>query len=249
MLSKEFKLISCMEFNSFFIKNITDNISIYNITLAIKNTDNIISITDIRNGEFAKIVLPYEEVTFWINYLAKKITTHLTSCFKTDKFDSEYFYKVFVEVVKQREKVKGTIKKRDIFRFDIIQKLKHQGFLCSNVKGFFPETKFFLLPNGRIKDSRTGNAIQYEQEEKVWDFLYQNQDRVGKDISPSIYDYCAGKRIILLINGEERKATINYIYDLKNGSYKIKIHYNGQYKELDQFFTKEELINRVIEAR
>lgn len=249
MLTKNFKLISCMEFNSFFIKNITDNLTVYNITLAITDNKNIISITDIRNGEFAKIVLPYEEVSFWINYFAKKITSHLKISFQTEEFDDDYFYKVFIEVVKKREKVKGTIKKRDIFRFETIRKLQHQGFLCNNVKGFFPETKFYLMSNGRIKDSRTGNQILFEQEEKIWDFLYQNQNRIGQEVVPTIIDYCAGKRLNVFINGEEKKATIYYITDLKNGYYKIKINYNGQYKEIEHFFEKNELINRVIEAR
>lgn len=238
-----------MEFNTFFIKNITDNKTVFSITLSTNAESNIISITDMINGEFAKIVLPSENVTFWINYFSKKLFTHIKTCFKTKKFDDEYFIKVFVEVVKERERVNGTIKKIDIFRFDTIHKLKHQGFLCNNVKGFYPETKFYLLPNGRIKDDRTNNQILYEQEQKIWDFLFKNQDRIGKETTPSIFDYCSGKRILITINNVERKAIITYITDLKNGFYKIKINYNNEYKEINTFFSKEELINRVIEAR
>lgn len=238
-----------MEFNSFFIKNLTDNITLFNISLSINTHENIISITDVRNGEFAQIKSLSEDVVFWINYISKKIFSNIKSCKKTEKFDDDYFLKIFVIVVKEREKVKGTIKKRDIFRFETIQKLKHQGFLCNNVKDFYPETKFYLLSNGRIKDSRTDNIILYEQEEKIWDFLFKNPERVGKEVEPTIYDYCAGKKIDVIINQQDTKAIISYITDLKNGYFQIKINYNGQYKVLTEKFTKDNLISRVINAR
>ena len=248
MISR-FKFISCTEFNSFFIKDINNNRVIYSISISFTDSQNIISITDIYSGEFAKIKLISEDVVFVINYISKKIFDNIKVCDKTNGFNIEHFLNLFTSTIKEREKVKGTIKKVDIFRFETINKLKHQGFLCNNVPGFYPETKFFLLQDGRIKDSRTDNKILFEQEQKIWDFSYKNQDRVGKEVSPTVYDYCANRKIDISINGLNEKAIITYINNLNNGLYQIKINYQGKFIILDRFFSKEELIDRVIKSR
>lgn len=248
-MSDTFKLISCNEFNTFFIKNLNNNKTIYSISISLTDRYNVISITDINDGEFAKIKLEPEEVSYIVNYLSKKIIDKINLCEKTNGFNVNGFLDLFIETIKEREKQKGTIKRSDIFRFDIIKKLQYKGFLCNCVPGFYPETKFYLLHNGRIKEDRTNNRILYEQEQKIWDFLYKNQDRVGKEITPSVFDYCLGKKINISINGLDEKAVITYITDLKNGKYQIKIKYHGQSKTLNKYFTKEELINHAIKAR
>ncbi len=244
-----FKLISCPEFNSFFIKNTDNNKTIYSISMSFTHKSNLIIITDILNGESAKLVFEPEDVIYLINYLSKKIFDNIKQSTRTPDFNIDKFLELFIQTVKEREKVKGTLKRTDIFRFETIRKLKHQGFLCNCIPGFYPETKFYLLPSGRIKDSRSDNTILFEQEQKIWDFLYKNQNRVGKEITPSIYDFCAGRNINISINGLTEKAKITYISDLKNGRYQIKINYHGQYKTLSSSFTKEELISRVINSR
>ena len=248
-MNNSFKLISCNEFNTFFIKNLQNNKTIYSISISLTEKYNIISITDIVDGEFAKIKLKPEEVTYISNYISKKVIDNIKECEKTHNFNIESFLDLFIETIKEREKQKGTIKKSDIFRFEVIKKLRHQGFLCNCVPGFYPETKFYLQQNGRIKDDRTNNIILYEQEQKIWEFLYRNKDRVGVEKTPNIFEYCLKRRIDIRVNGLDEKAIITYINDLKNGSYQIQINYNGQSKKLTKFFTKEELIDRVIKAR
>jgi hypothetical protein len=200
----------------------------------------------------AHIVLkeePEDEISFPINYLSNKIFYGLEKAFKTLDFDHLRFLDHFMEVVKKREKVKGTLKKVDIFRFETIKKMRFQGFLCNNIKGFFPETKFYLLPGGRIQESRTGNKVSYEQEQKIWDYLYKNPNRVGKEIEPTIYDYCAGKRITVIANETHYKVPIRYIKDLGNGYFKIKVLFNGAVIQLDTQLTEHELIEKVKAAR
>ncbi|RXJ68023.1 hypothetical protein CRV08_09450 [Halarcobacter ebronensis] len=248
MSIKKFKLINCPEFNSIFIKNV-NNITLYSIAISFTYKSNLIIITDMLAGEISRIESKPEDVNFLINYISKKIFDNIKGSYKTPNFDEDTFLDAFVIAVKEREKVKGTIKKTDIFRFETIKKLKHQGFLCNCIPGFYPETKFFLLPDGRIKDSRTNNKILFEQEQKIWDYLYRNQDRVGKEIIPSVFDYCTGRKIDIEVNGLMEKAIITYITDLKNGNYQIKINYQGQYKTINKTFTKDELIQRVIQSR
>ncbi len=217
--------------------------------MSFTHESNLITITDILNGESAKLVFEAEDVVYLINYLSKKIFNNIKESTKTPNFNTDNFLELFVQTVKEREKVKGTLKKTDIFRFETIRKLKHQSFLCNCIPGFYPETKFYLLPNGRIRDNRSGNTILFEQEQKIWDFLYKNQNRVGKEITPSVYDFCAGRNINISVSGLTEKAKITYITDLKNGKYQIKINYHGQYKTLPTAFSKEELISRVIDSR
>ena len=69
-----------------------------------------------------------------------------------------------------KEEIYGKINK---FKYYNISQLPENTFLCNCVKGFFPETRFYL-EKGKIRSSLTQNYLNKEQSYKIWKFLFYN---------------------------------------------------------------------------
>lgn len=144
------------------------------------------------------------------------------------------------------------IEKLKKFKYACIAKIKQKQqdmFLCNCVPSFFPETKFYIKGN-RVFSDYTEFFLNYEQELKVWKYLYSNKELVGVYKEPSLYELFIGRKIYILDEFKNRvKVVIKNAQFLENRGINITLSNGVSSQKISQIFTKEELLKRVIEAR
>jgi hypothetical protein len=101
------------------------------------------------------------------------------------------------EVISEVKKPKDTFQNIPQLRESITKKYrKNQELICNNVKGYFPQTAFYINNYGKLalltpdKDCKQIDNIQ--DSNNFWKFLFENQEIIGKiqkkrgkvDISP-----------------------------------------------------------------
>lgn len=141
------------------------------------------------------------------------------------------------------------IKKFKYFCIAKINEKQQDMFLCNAVPGFFPETKFYIKAN-RIYSSYSEYFLSYEQEIRVWKYLYNNKNLVGIYKEPTIYELFIGRKIYTIDNfGNSVKRVISDAVEIEKDTFQITLTDGLNFLKLSQLFSKDELLKRVIEAR
>ena len=144
------------------------------------------------------------------------------------------------------------IEKLKKFKYLSIAKIKQKQqdmFLCNCVPSFFPETKFYIKGD-RVFSDYTEFFLSYEQELKIWKYLYTNRELVGVYKEPTLYELFIGRKIYILDEFKNRvKVIIKNAQYLENKGISITLSNGVSTQKISQIFTKDELLKRVIEAR
>lgn len=140
------------------------------------------------------------------------------------------------------------IKKFKYLTISNITKKQQNMFLCNCVTGFLPETKFYIKGN-RIFSDYTNYFLSYEQELKMWKYLYNNRHLVGVEKKPTLNELFIGRKIYVVDEFQNRvKVTIKSAKYIGN-RIKIELTNGISSKILDKTFSLDELQQRVINAR
>lgn len=170
---------------------------------------------------------------------------------KNEKFNIEVFMEIFTTLLGEHDEEKSLFDKINKFKHMTISAIEKErgaySFLCNCVKGFSPEAHFYLK-NKKIESTLTGNYILPVQEKRIWTYLFNNRERIGKEHKPTIYELFVGSRILVIINGFETKAPISKA-TWNNGNMIIEVNTGEGSYRLPGTHTKEQLWKRLLEAR
>lgn len=138
------------------------------------------------------------------------------------------------------------------FKYFCIAKIKEKQqdmFLCNCVTGFFPETKFYIKGN-RVFSDYTNYFLTYEQEIKIWKYLYENKNLVGVFKEPTLNELFIGRKIYTIDEyGNKVKRLIKFAKEIEKDKIEITLSDGIHSKKLANLFFKDDLLKRVIEAR
>jgi len=238
----KYKLLQ-IDKNNIFIAEKNDNSKIY----LLNQTKNQIQILDLKKSNFKayKISKDIQEET----NLSIKVLKTLSS----NQDDFKELFNIFATLENQNSENLLFMDKLKKFKYFCISKVKEQQkdmFLCNCVEGFFPETKFYIKGN-RIFSDYTNYFLSFEQEFKIWKYLYNNKNLIGVFKEPSLNELFVGRKIYTIDEFENRVKVIIKSAKFCQNNQEIMISLsNGVYvKSLPDIFSKEELQRRVIEAR
>lgn len=237
---------------TFAIKNRKNSKFIYLISLYTSVEGDMINVIDNENGRHFSYKTKLEDyknnifsVFNILNEKKEQINKNILS--ENLKFKLEDFMSIMSILMNEHTKkddVYGNINK---FKFYTINKMAESCFLCNCIKGFLPETHFFLH-KGKIKSSLTQNYIGQALEQKVWKFLYYHNDRVGVEKKPTLHDLFVGSRIPVTLNGFETKLPINHI-DSPYGNLEVSVFDGNKSVKLNRTFNQDELWKIVVANR
>jgi len=233
---------------TFAIKDRKSSKFLYLISLYTSVEGDMINVVDNKNGQHFSLrtKLPDYKNTILtvvtiLNEKKDEISKHIND-FKLNEFMD--ILSILMNEHTKRDQVFGNINK---FKFYTIGKMQESCFLCNCIKGFFPETRFFLH-KGKIKSSLTQNYIGQVQEQKVWKFLYYNRDRVGVEKKPTLHDLFVGARIPVKINEFDTHLPINHV-DYNYGNLIVTVFDGNSSVKLNRNFTQDELWKLVVSNR
>ncbi len=139
---------------------------------------------------------------------------------------------------------------------ELLKKQENQGkqkiFLINAVRGYYWETDFFLhVPTKKIYSSHSDNIIDYDQEMKVWNFIYDNKSFICKRRRPSMEERYIGKRIKVTTSDGFTSSVpivkIKYIDSLDK--YALTIYNGKKNQEIPKVFSKEAIEDMVKSNR
>lgn len=237
IVNSKYKTLYIDENNLFVVENRTNEKLFF-----INSNSSTISILDIKKSIFETFQTSNKEAK-----LALKTLEILAS---------EPLFKNLFEILsilenqnKENILLLDKIKKFKYFCITKIKNLQQDGFLCNCVPGFFPETKFYIKAN-RVFSSYTNYFLDYEQELKVFKYLFTNQNLVGVFKEPTLYELFVGRKIYTIDEfGSRVKRVIKSAKNSSDNRVKIVLSDGVNSKELSNDFDRQELLNRVIEAR
>lgn len=234
--------------STFIIKNRKDNKSIYIISIFNENAIDTINFLDNEKSKLFTIKTKLKDsknkILSIFNIIEKR-EVELKEEKKDFNFDRFFLImSILMSEFTLADEIYGKINK---FKFYNISKIPQNTLLCNCVKGFYPETIFYL-EKGKIRSSFTQNYLNKEQEYKIWKFLFYNRDRVAKDHKPTLWDLFVDGKLNVSINGYETKMPIsNVIWN--GGNIKVQV-FNGIKKvTLNKTFNKDELWAQILENR
>jgi len=229
--------------NNIFIVEKNDNSKIY----LLNQTKNQIQILDLKKSNFKtyKINKGIQEET----NLGIKVLKILAS----NQDDFKELFNIFAILENQNSENLLFMDKLKKFKYFCISKVKEQQkdmFLCNCVEGFFPETKFYIKGD-RVFSDYTNYFLSFEQEFKIWKYLYNNKNLIGVFKEPSLNELFVGRKIYIIDEFENRVKVIikSAKFCQDNQGIIISLSNGVSVKNLPNIFTKEELQRRVIEAR
>lgn len=246
-LQSQYKILSISEL-TFAIVNRKDDKYIYIISVykdVLSDTVNILDNKNAKHFSFVSKVSDSKNTILAIySYLQDKEHEFKENIID---FDFDGFLLKMSVLLSEFTNEKDVYGKINKFKYYMISKLSDNVFLCNSVKGFFPETNFYLN-KGKITSSYSKNNLNKEQENKIWKFLYYNRDRVAVEHKPSLWELFANNRVSVSIDGFETKMPI---CDVKWNNGNIIVHvFNGNKKvSLNKTFRKEELWAEVLKNR
>jgi|GEM_PF-1172558 len=229
--------------NNIFIVEKNDNSKIY----LLNQTKNQIQIIDLKKSNFKtyKINKDIQEET----NLGIKVLKILAS----NQNDFKELFNIFAILENQNSENLLFMDKLKKFKYFCISKVKEQQkdmFLCNCVEGFFLETKFYIKGD-RVFSDYTNYFLSFEQEFKIWKYLYNNKNLIGVFKEPSLNELFVGRKIYIIDEFENRVKVIikSAKFCQDNQGIIISLSNGVSVKNLPNIFSKEELQRRVIEAR
>ena len=211
----------------------------------------MINIVDCKNGKLVLIKIKIPNANNKLIEVSKIVKEKEESLIKEfSEFDINHLIFTLSILLDEFSKTNAFEGKLTKFKHTTISNLEKKGtnvFLSNCVKGFYPETEFFLF-NKKIKSTFTNNYITQQQENKVWKYLYYNRDNIGIRKKATIWDLFVGNKIKVLIGTYETQLPISKI-DWNNGDMMVTVFNGEQYMKLAKTFTKDELWTMVLESR
>ena len=237
----KYKTLQVDSNNIFIVEKNSEN-KIYLLN-QIKNNINIV---DLKNSNLKMYKIPKSSLEN--SNLSIKVLEILAS----NKGDFEELFDIFAILENQNSQTILYLEKLKKFKYFCISKINEQQkdmFLCNCVPNFFPETNFYIKGN-RVFSDYTQYFLNYEQEIKIWKYLYSNKELVGVYKEPSLYELFVGRKIYIFDESKNRvKVIIKNAQYLENKGISITLSNGVSSQKISQIFTKEELLKRVIEAR
>lgn len=128
-----------------------------------------------------------------------------------------------------------------------ISKEMKDGFLCNNIPGFLPTVEFYIKHNKLISSSNGFNQINYKQEEKIWKYLFNNKDFIGKKQVLTLNQIYGGRKIkVFEKNRGEFEMIIKSVNTAPNGMLRLEcIGFDGKSCKIPMLFLEEDLKNRL----
>jgi len=241
------KILALNDF-TYAILNRKDDKCLYLIAVYKDILGDTVNIIDNKNGQhfaFSSKVSDQKNIILSIYTYLEKKEEELNKSLRD--FDFEAFFLKMSILLSEFTSAKEIYGKINKFKFYTISKLSDNSFLCNSVRGFFPETRFFLT-KGKITSTFSQNYLNKEQENKIWKFLYYNRDRLANEHKPSLWELFVNGRVHVSQDGFETKMPI---CDVKwnNGNILVTV-FNGETKvSLNRTFSKEELWAEVLANR
>jgi len=241
-------LLKEIDKNVYGIQNRADLIFSYIISIYSNVEQDIINVVDNTKGQHFSYRTKIQDTSNQIMDIHKIFSNNISRLKDENKnFDTDTFIVMMNSLLSEftnESEIYGKIKK---FKFHTISKLNENSFLCNGVKGFYPETKFYLV-KGKIKSTFNNNFLDNFQENKVWAFLYYNHDRVGIEKKLTLQDLFVGYKIPVQINTFETKMEISKV-KWNDGSIKVEV-FDGKTKyKINRTYNKDELWAMVISNR
>ncbi len=244
-----YKMITIDSFN-FYIINRKNDKKVFIISIYQSFEKDIVNIVDCQNGKYFKLEkkVPdtYNKILEIYNMLLSIDSKNI------DYFELDDFILVLSILLEEYDKdnsLKGKLNRFKNATITSIEKKAQNNFLCNCVRGFYPETEFFIK-NKKIISSQTQNYVTYEQEMKIWKYLFtsDNKKYIGIRKEPNLFDLFINKKIFANINNFETKVIIN---EVKNdyGRIKVKIYDGNNHYWLKNSYSKDKLLEMVKFAR
>ena len=240
-----------MDNSTFAIVDRKTNKNIMVIAIYESVEHDMINLVDCVNGKFASVKIKIQNSN---NKLLEvfKILKQKEEILVEDfpEFDINSLVLTLSILLDEFSKVSEFEGKLTKFKYTTISGLEKKGtnvFLCNCVKGFYPETEFFLF-NKKIKSTFTNNYISQQQEHKVWKYLYYNRENIGIRKKATLWDLFIGNKIKIIINSFETQLPISKI-DWNNGDMIVTVFDGDRYMKLAKTFTKDELWTMILACR
>lgn len=237
----KYKTIQIDDNNIFIVEKSSDN-KIY----LINQIKNRINIADLTNSSLKMYKVPKNTIE------NSNLSINVLEILASNKDDFKELFTIFSILENQNTQTLLFLDKLKKFKYFCITKvneLQRDMFLCNCVPSFFPETKFFIKGN-RVFSDYTKYFLTYQQEIRIWKYLYSNKDLVAVYKEPTLYELFIGRKIYILDEFKNRvKVTIKSAQYLPNKGITITLSNGVSTQKISQIFTKEELLKRVIEAR
>lgn len=226
--------------NNAFIVEKKSNDKLY----LLNQTKDLIQILDLKKSIFKSFKR--------LNHENTRLSLNVLEILASNQNDFSSLFEIYAILENQNSEdlfLMDKIKKYKYFCLSKIKSLQKDGFLCNCVPGFFPETNFYIKGD-KIISSYTDYFLSYEQEFKVWKYLYLNKTLLGVYKEPTLEQMFFGRKIYTLDEfGSKVKRVIKRATLRPSGTIQITLSNGIKSKTLANEFTKEQLLNLVIEAR
>ncbi|RBQ29421.1 hypothetical protein [Aliarcobacter vitoriensis] len=229
--------------NNIFIVEKNDNSKIY----LLNQTKNQIQILDLKKSNFKSYKID-KDIQNETNLSIKVLKT-----LASNDNDFKELFNIFAILENQNSEELLFIDKLKKFKYFCISKIKEKQqdmFLCNCIEGFFPETKFYVKGD-RVFSDYTNYFLSYEQEFKLWKYLYNNRNLIGVFKEPTLNQLFVGRKLYIIDEFENKIKVIikSAKFSEDNQGIIISLSNGISIQKLSKIFTKEELQKRVIEAR
>lgn len=245
----KYKILT-LDKNNFIIEQVFNNIKCYFINIYNGMNNNVVNILDIRKSLHLNATLPEFESSDYLFEILKYFTYNKNQI-ANYKFEDSDLFLILSNLIESYSLDLKKEEKLEKFKYKIIQEIsskKQNYFLCNCVPGFFPETEFYLLGN-RIKNSATNNLISFNQEKKIWKYLFNKENRkyIGEWREPTYAELFVGNKIsVKEKNGIEYSVKINSVRNI-NGKLQITICNGNKKVIISKYFDKDELFEIIKE--
>lgn len=241
LITAKYKLLTIDSKNIFIVEKSTDTKLYF-----LNQSKNFIQIIDLQKANLKQYKLKKDLLE------EDNLSIKVLSTLAQNENDFKTLFNILTILENQSNENILLNEKLKKFKYFCISKIKEQQkdmFLCNCVLGFFPETKFYIKAD-RIFSDYTNNFLDYEQEFKIWKYLYNNRNLIGVYKEPSLNELFIGRKIYVLDEFENKiKVSIKNVEYTENNKISITLTNGINQQTLAQKFTKEELQRRVVEAR
>lgn len=235
-IQSKYKILKIDKHN-YFIADRVANKKLYMISIDTLNKN--IHFLDIENSYYKSL-----KIDIPVNQTENDLIIIILEKLNENQNDFKRLFKIFTVLANEYNDellLYERLKKFKYFCIARIQEQNKNNFLCNNIPSFNPDSIFYIK-NNKIFSSITENYLTSEQEQRVWKYLFSNQQLIGKYIEPTVEELFLHRKInVKDKQGEIYTALISKIEPSSNDRLKITVNNGINDIKIDKDFSKDEL--------
>ena len=235
-IQSKYKILKIDKHNYFIADRVT-NKKLYMISIDTLNKN--IHFLDMENSYYKSL-----KIDTPVNQTENDLIIIILEKLNENQNDFKRLFKIFTVLANEYNDellLYERLKKFKYFCIARIQEQNKNNFLCNNIPSFNPDSIFYLK-NNKIFSSITENYLTSEQEQRVWKYLFSNQQLIGKYIEPTVEELFLHRKInVKDKQGEISTALISKIEPSSNDRFKITVNNGNNDIKIDKDFSKDEL--------